>query len=203
MMYQLAIPRTASLVAAVLTLPVLSAAPGAAEGAPPPDPEEAHFQYEEHLSESFLNDHVSSLDPEEFVHGLDPEGFVETLADTESDEEGVIVLETDILFDPNEWELPSTAGSRLAELVEEVPEGASVEVNGHTDSRPVDETVYDFDNQALSENRAQAVADALADERPDLNLTVEGFGDSDPAVDEDEDDPSTFAANRRVEIRHG
>lgn len=39
--------------------------------------------------------------------------------------------------------------------------------------------------------------------RPDLELTVEGFGDSDPAVTEDEDDPDTFAANRRVEIRYG
>ncbi len=54
-----------------------------------------------------------------------------------------------------------------------------------------------------SRRRKQAVAGALAEERPDLQLTVAGFGDSNPAEDEDEKDPSTFTANRRVEIRYG
>ena len=100
-----------------------------------------------------------------------------------------------------EWELPEGAGPAIADLAEEVPEGATVAIHGHTDSNPVPEA-YDFDNQELSENRAQAVADALAEERPDLQLSVEGFGDSNPAVEDDED-RSTFVANRRVEIRYG
>ncbi|EYT49849.1 OmpA family protein [Brachybacterium muris] len=78
-----------------------------------------------------------------------------------------------------------------------------MQVGGHTDSRPVDRSQYDFDNQQLSEHRAQAVAAALAADRPDLTLEVEGFGDEQPAVSEDPDDPSTYAANRRVELRYG
>ena len=49
-------------------------------------------------------------------------------------------------------------------------------------------------------NRAEAVAGALRSERPDLVLEVSGVGDSDPAVTEDPEDASTYAANRRVEI---
>ncbi|WP_258933650.1 OmpA family protein [Nesterenkonia pannonica] len=124
------------------------------------------------------------------------------MGESEGGEEDVISLETDILFSPMEWELPERAGSRIADLVEEVPDGVEVQVHGHTDSNPVPDE-YDFDNQGLSENRAQAVADALEEERPDLQLTVEGFGDDDPVEAEDPDDPSTYAANRRVEIRYG
>ena len=113
------------------------------------------------------------------------------------------MLETDILFASNAWELPAPAASKIVELAAEVPEGATVQVGGHTDSRPVDRSQYDFDNQQLSEHRAQAVADALAAERPDLTLEVEGFGDEQPAVSENPDDPSTYAANRRVELRYG
>lgn len=115
----------------------------------------------------------------------------------------VIVLEADILFASNAWDLPAPAASKIVELAAEVPEGATVQVGGHTDSRPVDRSQYDFDNQQLSEHRAQAVADALAAERPDLALEVEGFGDEQPAVSEDPDDASTYAANRRVELRYG
>lgn len=124
------------------------------------------------------------------------------LGDSESEEEDVVVLETDLLFSAMEWELPDSASSAIAELTEEVPEGAVVDVHGHTDSNPVPEA-HDFDNQELSERRAEAVADVLEEERPDLELNVEGFGDEEPAVTEDEDDPSTLAANRRVEIRYG
>ena len=112
------------------------------------------------------------------------------------------MLETDILFASNAWDLPAPAASKIVELAAEVPEGATVQVGGHTDSRPVDRSQYDFDNQQLSEHRAQAVADALAAERPDLTLEVEGFGDEQPAVSENPDDPSTYAANRRVELRY-
>lgn len=127
---------------------------------------------------------------------------VTELGDAESEEEDVLVLETDLVFSAMEWELPDSASSAIAELTDEVPEGAVVDVHGHTDSNPVPEP-HDFDNQELSERRAEAVADVLEEERPDLELNVEGFGEDEPAVSEDEDDPSTFAANRRVEIRYG
>ena len=137
------------------------------------------------------------------VTHFDPTASVTSLGSTEPAEDQVIVLETDILFVSNAWDLPAGAATRIAELAAEVPDWATIQVGGHTDSRPVDRSRYDFDNQQLSEHRAQAVADALAGARPDLTLEVEGFGDQDPAVAENPDDPSSFAANRRVELRYG
>lgn len=147
------------------------------------------------VTEEVLSDSITRFDAAESITSL---GGTDT--DTEED---VIVLETDILFASNAWELPAPAASKIVELAAEVPEGATVQVGGHTDSRPVDRSQYDFDNQQLSEHRAQAVADALAAGRPDLTLEVEGFGDEQPAVSENPDDPSTYAANRRVELRYG
>ena len=147
------------------------------------------------VTEEVLSDSITRFDATESITSL---GGTDT--DTEED---VIVLETDILFASNAWDLPAPAASGIVELAAEVPEGATVQVGGHTDSRPVDRSQYDFDNQQLSEHRAQAVADALAAERPDLTLEVEGFGDEQPAVSENPDDPATYAANRRVELRYG
>ncbi|GAA4910362.1 OmpA family protein [Nesterenkonia rhizosphaerae] len=145
---------------------------------------------------------VVDINAPEFVVDINPTDFVMELGNSESEDEEVIVLETDILFPAMEWELPAEAGSRLTELVEEVPEGSQVQVHGHTDSNPVPDG-HDFDNEVLSGNRAQAVADSLAESRPDLTLEVAGFGEAQPAVTEDPEDPSTYAANRRVEIRYG
>lgn len=178
------------------------AAPAAADEETPTAPPSAPADSDE------MSSFVEEPDADAFVERFNPEDFIESLGglqsgDDEGDdgEEEVIVFETDILFSAMEWELPSNAGSKLAELTEEVPEGAAVDVHGHTDSNPVPEN-YDFDNQVLSTNRAEAVAEVLAEERPDLDLNVEGFGEDQPAVEEDGDDPSTFAANRRVEIRY-
>ena len=154
------------------------------------------------LPDSAYSDAVTEYDPSDYVTQYDPQDHIEHLGGTaESEDEDVIVLETDILFAAMEWELPGSAGSKIGELVEEIPDGAAVDVHGHTDSNPVPEG-YDIDNQVLSENRAEAVAQVLEEERSDLQLSVEGFGEDQPAVEEDEEDPSTFAANRRVEIRY-
>ena len=153
------------------------------------------------ITPGMLADSVARYTPA--IAQFSADGAIEELGAGDPEEENVIVLEADILFSSNEWDLPSSAAAKIAELAEEVPDDASVEVHGHTDSLPVDESQFDFDNQELSENRAQAVAEVLADERSDLSLDVEGFGDTEPAVTEDEEDPSTFAANRRVEIRYG
>ncbi|WP_191089722.1 OmpA family protein [Nesterenkonia ebinurensis] len=189
---------TTMLTAAVLSAGLLlsTAAPGVADDEQPTEPPEAPEEI------GSIDDFIVSYQGDEFIRRYDGAEFVHRLGSGERQEQDLIVLETDILFSSNEWELPENAGDHLAELVEQIPEGASVTVHGHTDSRPVNQELYDFDNQELSENRAQAVADALEEKRPDLQLTVAGFGDSEPAVDEDEDDPSTFAANRRVEIRY-
>lgn len=195
--------RTPAVVAIALGLLVGIASVASADEEQPPDGPPA--PPEDSLT---MNDFIFAPDADDFIVRFDPDDFIDRLGTPDyeeredSEEDNVIVLEADILFRSNEWELPSSANAKIAELVEEIPEGASVQVHGHTDSLPVDESQFDFDNQELSESRAEAVADVLSDERSDLSLDVEGFGDSQPAVDEDEEDPSTFAANRRVEIRY-
>lgn len=114
--------------------------------------------------------------------------------------ETVVTLSSDILFDPSDATLSAAAEQRVGELVADVPDGAEVQVQGHTDTVDTDAA-----NQDLSERRAQAVADAIAASRPDLDLTVEGFGESRLAQPETGDETAIAearAANRRVEIRY-
>lgn len=133
----------------------------------------------------------------------DPARSIAELGGSEPAEDEVIVLEADILFPSNAWDLSDGAAARIVELAAEIPEGATVQVGGHTDSLPVDRSKYDFDNQQLSENRAQAVADALAAERPDLTLEVTGHGDAKPSAAGGGGDEASNAADRRVELRYG
>lgn len=152
------------------------------------------------VDDSIISESITEFNVEDSITQFAVEESVTSLGSTKSEEDDVIVLEADILFSAMLWDLSAAAGNRIADLTEEIPDGASVQVHGHTDSRPMPED-HEVDNQGLSENRAQAVADALAEARPDLELEVEGFGDTQPAQTETEDDPSTYAANRRVEIR--
>ena len=133
----------------------------------------------------------------------DPARSITELGGSEPAEDEVIVLEADILFPSNAWDLSDGAAARIVELAAEIPEAATVQVGGHTDSLPVDRSQYDFDNQQLSENRAQAVADALTAERPDLTLEVTGHGDAKPAAAGGRGDDAGNAADRRVELRYG
>lgn len=162
-------------------------------------PPEAPFE----ITQEVLDDSVTRYNADDSITRYDAADSVTSLGDAESSEDQLIVLEADILFASNTWDLPGGAADQLTELTSDIPDGATVQVEGHTDSRPVDQSRYDFDNQQLSEHRAQAVADALAADRPDLTLEVEGFGDQEPAVTEDPDDPSSYSANRRVELRYG
>ncbi|MCM3659393.1 OmpA family protein [Georgenia satyanarayanai] len=133
------------------------------------------------------------------VHQWDPSGSIRSVESVETDD-GVttITLATDILFASQSDEMPSSAAPRIAELLADVPDGAAVQVNGHTDS-----LVGPIPNGELSESRARAVADVVAAERPDLTIDVAGLADSEPAVRENPNEPSTYAANRRVEILYG
>ena len=128
------------------------------------------------------------------------EGSIEELETTEEEEgEQVISLSSDILFAPDKWELPKRAAAKLEELLTDVPDGATVAVHGHTDS-----VKGEVDNKDLSENRAEAVADAVAEVRSDLDLEVKGFADSQPKEKEGgSDDDEAREANRRVELRYG
>lgn len=175
--------------AAALTLFALPYAPALAEGEidePPAQPFE--------LTEEIVQRSITVYDPATSITEL---------GSTEPEEDEVIVLEADILFPSNAWVLSDGAAARIVELAAKIPEGATVQVGGHTDSLPVDRSQYDFDNQQLSENRAQAVADALTAERPDLTLEVTGHGDAKPSAAGGGGDDAGNAADRRVELRYG
>lgn len=126
---------------------------------------------------------------------------IEEAATTESSGgESVITLATDILFDFDSAELSDQAKERIAEIAEDIPAGADVTVAGHTDAKGEDDY-----NQNLSEQRADAVAEVLAEADGDLQIESEGFGESEPVASngtDAEDDPEGRAENRRVEIRH-
>ena len=74
-------------------------------------------------------------------------------------------------------------------------------MTGHTDS-----IGDDASNLTLSQQRAQAVADAISAARSDLRLTVVGKGESDPVEPNEqggEDNPEGRAKNRRVTVVPG
>ena len=82
-----------------------------------------------------------------------------------------VTLLSDILFDFGTAKIDATARTAVEESAQSIPKGAKVTVEGHTDS-----IGSPSDNRTLSLQRAQAVAKVLADERPDLKLTVRGLG---------------------------
>ena len=118
---------------------------------------------------------------------------------TTQGDQTVISLASDILFDFGKADVGAAAEARIGELVAEVPQGAAVQVHGHTDS--ISDRAF---NQTLSEQRAQTVAGAITQHRPDLQLEVAGFGMDQPVEPNEvngEDNPEGRALNRRVEIR--
>jgi outer membrane protein OmpA-like peptidoglycan-associated protein len=181
--------RTAAAAALLAGGAVVALAPGA--DAARKGPEDLPAPTAEQLAAS-----VHVWDPSGSVRVWDVAGSVRTLETVETGGgETTISLATDILFTPDSAELPANAADRIAELIVDVPDGSAVAVEGHTDS--VQGAV---DNQQLSAGRAAAVAEVLRGARPDLTLEVAGFANTRPAVAENPDDPSTRAANRRVEI---
>jgi len=113
--------------------------------------------------------------------------------------EKVLTLNSDILFTFDKATITPAAVTKVGELVKALPQKAKVSVGGHTDSLGTDAR-----NLALSQERAQAVAAAIKAARPDLVLTVKGFGKTQPVASNGtaaKDDPEGRAKNRRVEIR--
>lgn len=154
----------------------------------------------EALGENALDRAVEALGANAYDRALeDYEGRIRPLATREeTPEETVVTLATDILFAVDDATLSDAAATQVGVLVAEVPDGATVVVEGHTDSVASDDY-----NQALSERRAAAVADAVRAARPDLAVTPQGFGESRPKVAESGDDvDEARAQNRRVEMRY-
>lgn len=119
---------------------------------------------------------------------------------TSDGDDTVVSLDTDVLFDFGKADLSDEAEEAVVAAVEDVPDGASIQVVGHTDS-----IGSDADNLALSKERAQAVAAAITAERDDLTTKVSGRGEKEPVAPNtqgDEDNPEGREKNRRVEIRY-
>ncbi|GAA3809296.1 OmpA family protein [Cellulomonas soli] len=111
-----------------------------------------------------------------------------------------LTLDAGVLFDFGSAELRDDAQSTLDSLADAlagagVPEGS---VEGHTDSV----SSADF-NQQLSEDRAQAVADALVARGVTTSFDVVGWGEDRPVAPNElagQDNPAGRELNRRVEI---
>ncbi|MFZ5791150.1 MAG: OmpA family protein [Pseudomonadota bacterium] len=121
----------------------------------------------------------------------------------ETPEAITLPLPADVLFDFDQATLKPEAVASLNQVLTVLNgyPGASISVEGHTDSKGTD--AY---NQGLSERRAQAVADWLvANGKVDRALIhTRGWGSSKPVAPntkpDGSDDPEGRAKNRRVEI---
>lgn len=117
---------------------------------------------------------------------------------TESTTEASIVrLTSDVLFDSSSAVLGPEAQAVIEQAAETIArhEPGPVQVVGHTDS--IDDEAF---NQTLSEQRAQAVADALGPllDTAAFPLEVSGRGESEPIADNGSSEGR--AVNRRVEL---
>ncbi len=108
----------------------------------------------------------------------------------------VMTLNNDVLFDTGKSTLKPGADRQLDRLAQYLKDssGTRVIVEGYTDSRGGDEY-----NQQLSQNRAQAVADALRNRGvPEDRIETRGLGKEYPVASNDT--PAGRQQNRRVEI---
>ena len=133
------------------------------------------------------------------VRPYDPDAAVRTVEQVEQvQDQTSVTLASDILFVVDGSDLSEPARAAIGALVAQVPAGATVTVDGHTDS-----VLDDAHNQGLSERRAQSVAAAVGAARPDVVLDVHGYGESRLKVPEaGEDLADDRAQNRRVELHY-
>lgn len=132
--------------------------------------------------------------------------IIETLTEfnaEEVDEGTKLTLPEDILFDFDSADLRTDANEaidKLVQLAEETDTSETITIIGHTDSRGADDY-----NQKLSEERAQAVLDALVNANvAEDRLEAVGKGATDPIAEnthsDGSDNPEGRQKNRRVEV---
>lgn len=115
-----------------------------------------------------------------------------------------IILESDVLFDFDRWELRPEATKSLTAVAQALGQfkGRSIRLIGHTDSKGDDGY-----NQKLSLKRAASVKQFFAAQSTlrGFKFNSEGKGEREPAVansfPDGRDDPAGRQKNRRVEIR--
>jgi outer membrane protein OmpA-like peptidoglycan-associated protein len=119
-----------------------------------------------------------------------------SILQTRDSARGLIVNMSDVLFDTGSSTLKPGAREKLAKIsgIVLAHPGLNLQIEGHTDSVGSD----DF-NQQLSERRADAVRDFLAEQGvPASAITARGFGKTQPVASNDTADGR--ARNRRVEL---
>lgn len=102
-----------------------------------------------------------------------------------------------IVFEPGSISLTDTAGEILDRIAEVLPDCRHVrmEISGHTDSQGREEM-----NLNLSQSRADAVLNGLLARNVLVsNLTAQGYGESQPIADNEEEQGRE--RNRRIEFR--
>ena len=113
----------------------------------------------------------------------------------------VITLEDSVLFDFGSSELRGEASTTLTNLATVIKDSKApkVQVQGHTDS--VSDDAF---NQKLSEQRAQAVSNALKSDGVAADLEAVGYGETKPVAPNENpdgsDNPAGRRLNRRVEV---
>ena len=113
----------------------------------------------------------------------------------------VITLEDSVLFEFGSSELRGEASTTLTNLATVLKDSKApkVQVQGHTDS--VSDDAF---NQKLSEQRAQAVSNALKSDGVAADLEAVGYGETKPVAPNENpdgsDNPGGRRLNRRVEV---
>jgi outer membrane protein OmpA-like peptidoglycan-associated protein len=118
------------------------------------------------------------------------------ILETRDTARGLIVSMADVLFDTGSYTLRPGAREKLAKVAGIVLShpGLNLEIEGHTDSVGSDEY-----NQRLSEQRAMAVRDFLAEQGiPATSVAAKGFGKGMPVASNDT--AAGRQRNRRVEL---
>ncbi len=211
-----AAPRTAAVAAALAAAVVLTAASGGGAD-PSAGSDDAHARAVTAMEEAVAaqsadaesatvtddmrRDATIDLRPDVATFVLRPQDATTELERTqEKEDDTVVTLTSDLLFEFGSADLTPAARTAVAELADDVPQDATVHVDGHTDSVGGQKL-----NLRLSTERAEAVAQVLGDARPDLDLEVEGHGEDDPVAENEvggEDNPAGRALNRRVEVTY-
>ena len=198
--------RAAALVCAVVVALLLGPVPAASAAQAPPGPESLGTPTPDQLEDSVRTWDPAEGDVHTWVVESDAVRQWVVTEDAVGELEEIVVdgttttitLSADVLFEFASDVVPEQAAAKIAELAAAVPQGATVTVDGHTDSHGGDAVNID-----LSNRRAVAVAAALTASRPDLVLVATGHGSAVPvAAEGGEDDDAARALNRRVEISY-
>ena len=130
------------------------------------------------------------------------ERYTRTLDDSvgtrTTDRNIAVTLSSDVTFESDSYNLTGKADAQLQTVASQLaryPDGGGLDIVGHTD-----DVADDAHNQKLSEDRAAAVKDRLAQlaNLASWQVTTTGKGESEPAVKDTTDEAR--AANRRVVI---